>query len=273
VISRITSKLARAAAVALIAGLFGTVGAPIPSAHAQNFFEALFGGFSGGSHRRGYAPERDDRYHGPEFNGERPTVEARGSGTLCVRMCDGRHFPIPRTANGVALNAAKVCSSLCPAAQTKVFNGSKPDHAVASDGARYSDLENAFVYRERVVENCSCTGNGPGGLAQIDIETDPTLRAGDVVATADGLAVFKGSRSYPYKTADFTPVDDYGRVNSDLRKKLASIKVDPTATPATPVQSLASAEDEKSVAKPRRRAAPRQAARRESPTLFGWFTR
>jgi hypothetical protein len=86
--------------------------------------------------------------------------------------------------------------------------------------------------------------------------------------------VFKGSRGYPYnKTADFTPIDDYGRVNSDLRKKLAEIKVDPTATPATPVQSLASAPDEEkpATAKPRRRSAPRQAARTEPPPFFGWF--
>jgi hypothetical protein len=286
VISRITTGLARAATVALVAGFSANLAAPAP-AQAQNFFESLFGGgFQNRYHqRRSYAPDRDERYRddrfpgAPDFNGERHASgggEPRGSGVMCVRLCDGRHFPVPRSANGVALNPAKVCSSLCPAATTKVFNGGKPEYAVASDGQRYANLENAFVYREKIVENCSCTGKGPGGLAQIDVESDPTLRAGDVVATTAGLTVFKGSRSYPYnKTADFTPIDDYGRVNSDLRKKLAEVKVDPNATPSTPVQSLASADEEKPAAtassKPRRRSAPRQASREEPPPFFGWF--
>jgi hypothetical protein len=258
---------------ALAAGFFAAA-LPAPAAHAQSFFQALFGSLTGGHSGRAYAPfSRDDRFPvEPGAGNERPAAEARGSGTLCVRLCDGRHFPIPRSANGVALNSAKVCSSLCPHAKTEVFHGSKPDHAVAGDGTRYADLDNAFAYRDRIVPDCSCTGNGPGGLAQIDVESDPTLRAGDVVATAGGLTVFKGANTFPYKTADFTPIDDYARVNAAVRRKLADVKVDPTATPATPIQSFASTEDEKPVVKKRRKP-PVQAARTENPgrSPFGWF--
>jgi hypothetical protein len=103
------------------------------------------------------------------------------------------------------------------------------------------------------------------------------LRAGDVVATPEGLTVFKGGSSFPYKTADFTPIDSYARVNSDLRKRLSTIKVDPTATPSTPVQTLAATtgEDAKPAAKPRRKR-PVQAAQqaeREPRSPFGWFNR
>jgi hypothetical protein len=206
--------------------------------------------------------------------GERPMAEMRTGGTLCVRLCDGRHFPLPRSGN-VELNANKVCSSLCPAAKTQVFHGGNPDYAVASDGTRYTDLANAFVYRDRVVPDCSCTGRGPGGLAQIDIESDPTLRAGDVVATASGLTVFKGTNSFPHKTADFTPIDSYARVSAEVRRKLADVKVDASATPATPVQSLApTGDDPKPPAVKRRRRAPVE-ARTESPprSPFGWFSR
>jgi hypothetical protein len=169
-----------------------------------------------------------------------------------VRLCDGRYFPLPRATNGAQLNSAKVCSALCPAAQTQVFNG-HPDHGTAVDGTRYADLANAFVYRDRVAPDCSCTGRGPGGLAQIDVESDPTLRAGDVVATAAGLTVFKGGSQFPYKTADFTPVGSYSKVNSDLRQKLSDLRVDPTATPATPVQTLATSEETSRTSKPRPR--------------------
>jgi hypothetical protein len=157
-----------------------------------------------------------------------------------VRLCDGKYFPLPKAASSGQVSPVKVCSALCPRAATKVFNGSDPARAVALDGTRYDDLDNAFVYRERVVADCTCTGNGPGGLAQIDIESDPTLRAGDIVAQATGLQVFNGSGRFPYKSADFTPVGSYARVSADLRHKLSALKVDETATPATPVQSLAS---------------------------------
>ena len=243
---------------ALVAGVSGAV--PGQEAKAQGFFGMFFGnpGNSRPSYRdyrSAYAPSQDERFPFPNFSDrpERPSADAgRGSGTSCVRLCDGRHFPLPRAASSAALNPAKVCSALCPAAKTQVFHGSNMDYASASDGTRYADLDNAFVYREKIVPDCSCTGNGPGGLAQIDIESDPTLRAGDVVATASGLAVFKGSQQFPYKTADFTPVSDYGKVNSELRRKLSEIKVDPTATPAAPVQKLAEAADEKP-AKPKPR--------------------
>lgn len=263
----------------LAAGLVAGALIPTPAAHAQGFFQALFGSLTGGFSGRAYPHPRryhDDRYPiEPDARGERPAMEARGSGTMCVRLCDGRHFPLPRSANGYELNATKVCNSLCPQAATKVFQGSRPEYAVANDGTRYADLKNAFVYRERVVPDCSCTGHGPGGLAQIDVESDPTLRAGDVVATAEGLTVFRGANTFPYKNADFTPIDSYSRANSDLRRKLADVKVDPTAKPATPVQSLAPTGDEKPVAVRRqRRQPPAQAARGENvapASPFGWF--
>ena len=39
------------------------------------------------------------------------------------------------------------------------------------------------------MDNCTCGGTGTGGLATIKIEDDPTLRRGDIVASADGLMV------------------------------------------------------------------------------------
>ena len=55
------------------------------------------------------------------------------------------------------------------------------------NGARYADLDNAFVYRQKIVEDCTCNGKDSFGLAQIDVAADPTLRQGDIVATGDNV--------------------------------------------------------------------------------------
>jgi len=104
------------------------------------------------------------------------------SAAYCVRLCDGRYFPMQRHANATSI---QLCNAFCPAAKTQVFNGSQIDHAVASNGARYANLDNAFVYREKIVPGCTCNGKDAFGLAKIDAAHDPTLRPGDIVASGD----------------------------------------------------------------------------------------
>src|ERR1043165_2389089 len=77
------------------------------------------------------------------------------------------------------------CNAFCRAAKTQVFNGSQIDYAVASNGARYAGLDNAFVYRQKIVPGCTCNGRDAFGLAKIDVAHDPTLRPGDIVASGD----------------------------------------------------------------------------------------
>jgi len=119
-----------------------------------------------------------------------PSTPSIGGGTTgrhvayCVRLCDGRYFPMQRHANATSI---QLCNAFCPAAKTQVFNGSQIDHAVASNGARYANLENAFVYREKIVPNCSCNGKTPFGLVTLDVSADPTLKPGDVVSTGDNV--------------------------------------------------------------------------------------
>lgn len=100
----------------------------------------------------------------------------------CVRLCDGRFFPMQRHNNATSI---QLCNAFCPAAKTQVFNGTAIDQAVAPNGARYADLDNAFVYREKIVAGCTCNGRDAFGLAKIDVASDPTLRPGDIVATGD----------------------------------------------------------------------------------------
>jgi hypothetical protein len=128
-----------------------------------------------------------------------------GSTGYCVRLCDGRYFPVQR-AGEVSPDA--LCSAFCPASKTKVYFGSNIDHARASDGKRYEDLDNAYEYRERVVPDCTCNGKDAFGLVALDAASDPTLRPGDIVATKDGLMAYRTSYSRRgTETANFTPVE------------------------------------------------------------------
>jgi hypothetical protein len=104
-----------------------------------------------------------------------------------VRSCDGKYFP---PMHGVA-SAAQMCQAFCPASPTKVFFGSAIDSAYAANGERYADSENAFAYRKALRADCTCNGRNPAGLALVDLAMDGSLRAGDVVATTDGLVLFR----------------------------------------------------------------------------------
>jgi hypothetical protein len=151
-------------------------------------------------------------------------------------LCDGHFFPIQRVSGA---SPAELCKSFCPAAKTKTFSGSAIDYAVAQDGSRYEDLDNAFVYRERIVSGCTCNGKDVFGLVQLEAKSDPTLRPGDMVATTDGIAAFTGSKRSGNET-NFTPVRNYSGLSSDLRRRLSETRVTPARLlSATPNQDAA----------------------------------
>ena len=196
---------------------------PMP-ASAQSLFDFFFGG----GMRRAVAPSHSYADPRHDMRGERrgrhsggPSV---GGGTAyCVRMCDGRYFPITNR-NG---NAAEMCKSFCPASPTKVFSGGAIEHASASDGKRYSDIPNAFVYRAKLVADCTCDGKSPTGLARIDANDDETLRQGDIVATSKGLMTYRGeSRN---ATAQFSPIKP-SAFSPAMRKQVLATRVAPNRT-------------------------------------------
>jgi hypothetical protein len=115
----------------------------------------------------------------------------------CVRMCDGRYFPVERHAN---VTATQICSAFCPATPTKIYNGGEIAQAVAADGARYVDLKTAYLYRKTIVKDCTCNGRDIFGLVTMDVKTDPTLRAGDTVSTGDGVTTVARGESYATPT-------------------------------------------------------------------------
>ncbi|SRR5258707_2435786 len=159
--------------------------AAAPAVQAEDFLSALFGMFGGG---RPHPPSMPLPFAG-EGNPFAPQNDARtraGSQAYCVRTCDGRYFPI--SASDSQSRAAS-CNSFCPASDTKVVYGNNIDNAATENGKPYSELPNAFRYRDELVKGCTCNGMDQVGLAPVRIENDPTLRKGDIVAGADGLMV------------------------------------------------------------------------------------
>jgi hypothetical protein len=196
------------------------------SAEAGGFFDALFGGFTAPRPvARAYAdPSADVRSDRTERS-EAPAPAASSSGrrTFCVRLCDGRFFPLMAANNATPV---ETCNAMCPASKTRVFHGgTEIGAATDASGARYSSLEQAFLYRKTIVPGCTCNGKDAFGLAPVEVMADPTLRKGDIVATSDGLKAFEGGRSEAHKTADFTAAQNSTRVSGSLRDRLSTLRV------------------------------------------------
>jgi Protein of unknown function (DUF2865) len=222
-------RIIQRASMIALATLALTASVSVQPAFAQNLFEALFGGFE----RRASPPPQATSFADPlgllGNDARQQSGDVSGPPmTYCVRACDGRFFPVQRNAGA---SHAEVCKSFCPSAKTMVFSGSKIDHAVSANGTRYAELENAFVYRDKVVDNCTCNGKDAFGVARLSVASDPTLRPGDIVATNEGLATFRGKSS---KSVEFTPIKPS---SSEMGRRLAATKVTPQPEPekVTPI--------------------------------------
>ena len=199
----------------LTAIVLGSLGAgPV---RAEGFLEFLFGKFNDGAKSENFkSGVREPSFSSFESRPTKWTVRSRAAGlsshgtVFCVRMCDGRYFPIQRSATA---QPSKICNSLCPAAKTKVFAGSEISRAVAADGSNYSGIDHAFLYREQTVEDCTCNGVTSYGLVTMDAREDPTLRAGDLVATPAGLV---RSSAMPKNASQALAVADDAVITSSL---------------------------------------------------------
>src|SRR3982075_2395611 len=165
-----------------------------PAVQARDFFLPLFGAFSDNPSLAPSRPERsaplpfasEGDFFGRPAEQTRPRVSYGGGQAYCVRTCDGRYFPISA---GDGESRAASCNSFCPASETKIVYGSSIDHAATETGKPYSELPNAFRYRNELVAGCTCNGKDQLGLTPVKIEDDPTLRKGDIVAGANDLAI------------------------------------------------------------------------------------
>ncbi len=210
---------------------------PQPSS-AQNFFDFLFNGGQPQKQQRQQRqpdPSPVENFFADPFGmSPQPAPPPRqassgggggGSGpAFCVRSCDGKYFPLMSRAG---MPPTQMCQAFCPASVTKVFYGSNIDSASAGNGERYADSENAFAYRKALKPDCTCNGRSAAGLAPVDLAYDTSLRAGDVIATANGLVAYSGVRLGASQSPEFTPVASFPGLTSEVRAKLGEMKVAP----------------------------------------------
>ncbi|MXN67100.1 DUF2865 domain-containing protein [Stappia sp. GBMRC 2046] len=108
-----------------------------------------------------------------------------GSGyyrTLCVRTCDGYYFPVSfRTTKYGFGRDEIICRSMCPAVETSLYvhlnPGESAEEMVSLEGIPYRKQENAFVFRNKFVEGCSCQGDPRRKEAIASL-----IRSGDIQA-------------------------------------------------------------------------------------------
>lgn len=208
---------------------------PASRAHAPpaDFFSVLFGPRVPPSDqgRTSITIMPDGRSEAGEGFGEGPSRGGVGSYAFCVRTCDGRYFPLQGrpAASGGESGALAQCSSFCPAAKMDVYytyaSDKAIDGAVNAKGKTYTSLATAFVYRERLVPDCTCTDGKVGGMKYVDIMQDPTLRRGDIVMTATGAKVFAGGAKSrpPYRKRDFVDPERFPGLPSAMRKRIAEL--------------------------------------------------
>jgi hypothetical protein len=205
------------------AAIIGPLALLPEASSAEGLFDFFFGGIQ--KQQRQTSPQ--DSFFADPNNPQsvpppHPAVASSGP-AFCVRSCDGKYFPLVR---GVA-SPVQMCQAFCPASATKIFFGSSIDSAYAASGERYADSENAYAYRKALRADCTCNGHDPAGLAPVDLALDGSLRAGDVIATTDGLVAYSGIRVGNDQTPDFTPVASYPGLTADVRARLNEMKVAP----------------------------------------------
>jgi hypothetical protein len=213
---------------ALLASLsIGLTMLPTRDASAGGILDAIIGMLSG----RPPAVVRGPLGYGSPFSDQDgattlPRHDGRiGRGTpYCVRLCDGRYFPLSRA---IGSSLTDTCNALCPASRTRIFWGSQSGPGVSEDGTAYDALPNAYVYREQLPPDCTCNGKTGGGLATIDATRDPTLQPGDIVVAGDGMRVFAATTQNGRRTLSFTPAKDYTPLPRDIRRKLATMRIGP----------------------------------------------
>jgi hypothetical protein len=211
--SKVIMRLRCLSRIGVASVILAAVGTAAPSAHAQSFFEQLFGlGSSKPSQPpaqvirqpAGFMTPGGQFYQPGTLQSRRPVDhddrgDDRSSGTyrtICVRMCDGYYFPISNaTTKAGFYSDQRKCQSTCgeearlfhhPASSTNV------DQAVDNSGRMYGHLQTAFLYRKKLVNGCQCK-QAPWSEAEINRhkqyavaeETDKTRQ----IAVADRKSI------------------------------------------------------------------------------------
>lgn len=166
-------------------------------ARPRGFFDSLFGGPGGAV---GSEPSEGTPGMPPA---ETPQVATYR--TLCVRTCDGFYFPISfATVPAKFPDDERACQRMCPATEAMLFTHRNPgedvSHAVSIAGKPYTQLPNAFKYRQEFVDGCSCKRPDENWVQALG-QADTTVERGDIVVTDETSKAMSAPKQEPAKVS------------------------------------------------------------------------
>jgi hypothetical protein len=165
--------------------------------------------------------------------------------TVCVRTCDGAYFPISfATVPARFPDDEKTCKAQCPAAEANLYAYRNPgedmNQAVSISGQPYSQMPNAFRFRQEFNPSCACKAAGQtwsDALKNIDdkaaaeqqgdiIVTDesakkmsraPAAKAPPTTAKKGATSTTPGAPAAPAADASAAAADSAGAANKPIR--------------------------------------------------------
>lgn len=158
--------------------------------------------------------------------------------TLCVRTCDGYFFPISfATVPNRFGEDEQTCHRLCPAAETMLFAhrnpGEEVEQAVATNGTPYSQLPNAFKYRQSFSPQCSCRAAGQSWAEALGVDRDDTLQRGDILVTEQRSKQMSQPRQLQQKGQPQLPQSQQSSAPIQQQPNTTNAeKTEPAVTPA-----------------------------------------
>jgi len=215
------------------------------AARPRNFFETLLG-----------TP--------PESTVDMPAETPQSSSfrTVCVRTCDGSFFPISYSASPAKFPSdERVCQRMCPAAEVALYayrnQGEDISKAMSINGRAYTELPNAFRYRQEY--NPSCTCKKPGESWTAAVGEDSTVERGDIVVTDDNAKALSQPKPEPQaKPARTEPAKSRARTGA----------ANPSGKPVSPGADPAPGPGSGATAPPGTLASPSDKPRPVGPQFF-----
>jgi hypothetical protein len=126
--------------------------------------------------------------------------------TICVRTCDGFYYPISfATTPDHFRDDERQCQRLCPASEVILFSYPNPggdvSQAVSASGRLYTELPNAFRYRQEYNPACSCRAPGQSWADALKgLDDRSTIERGDIVVTherAKAMSIPRDAKGRP----------------------------------------------------------------------------
>jgi hypothetical protein len=205
--------------------VLATLCAAAEPSSAEGFLRRLFGFIARAPE---YVPDRgpepgDDYGRGDAFPDSQPWPEDMSTyRTLCVRLCDGFYFPMSEGVRRERLHPdANACTQRCDG-EVRLFyyptRGGSPETMVDLAGHTYSSLPNAFLYRKKLVDGCTCKpppwspqeAARHQGYAAEAAQQKAAAAAGGASRTAEAPETANPdepppARGYPRRTYNYSP--------------------------------------------------------------------